>query len=232
MWRWLAHGSACTRRMLALQSACTSVAALAAAAVLLRTPAAALLLKPAAARASMLPPLGSAVPSLLSPSQPLPPQQRSATIWWPRQAPASLAAAWSTLRKEGLSPSQISAPARACSSTAGRSAERAVLWALEQQPGRACSLSCMPDCVSRSSPWHEPYPLGPCSEAQCSAPCTSAAVTCSCRAGQQHVYAPALPPTQDATIREIERRLSEWSLIPVGHGEGLQVREPQSHTNK
>ncbi|KAI7835426.1 hypothetical protein COHA_010673 [Chlorella ohadii] len=28
---------------------------------------------------------------------------------------------------------------------------------------------------------------------------------------------------EDATIREIERRLSEWSLIPVGHGEGLQV---------
>lgn len=45
------------------------------------------------------------------------------------------------------------------------------------------------------------------------------------------LYATALP-TQDATIREIERRLSEWSLIPVGHGEGLQVREPQSHANK
>lgn len=28
---------------------------------------------------------------------------------------------------------------------------------------------------------------------------------------------------EDATIADIERRLSEWSLIPVGHGEGMQV---------
>ena len=34
---------------------------------------------------------------------------------------------------------------------------------------------------------------------------------------------PLGPGLQDATIAGIERRLSEWSLIPVGHGEGLQV---------
>jgi prolyl 4-hydroxylase len=28
---------------------------------------------------------------------------------------------------------------------------------------------------------------------------------------------------EDEVIRDVERKLSEWSLIPEGHGEGIQV---------
>ena len=28
---------------------------------------------------------------------------------------------------------------------------------------------------------------------------------------------------EDEVVRNVERKLSEWSLIPEGHGEGIQV---------
>lgn len=58
-----------------------------------------------------------------------------------------------------------------------------------------------------------------------SPPCHGAC-ECLLAALRGELLAPHPGAPQDATIREIEQRLSDWSLIPVGHGEGLQVGRP------